>query len=62
MTARTIEHPETGTRRIEIRCDRCECLAPPAEAILAAHGLNRMGWTCSGGSHLCHDCAGEMGR
>lgn len=42
---------------VEIRCDKCGVLAPPAEEIMAGHGLNNMGWRCSGGKHLCPDHA-----
>lgn len=38
---------------IGIQCDVCETMAPDAEAIREGHGLNNMGWLCSGGSHLC---------
>ena len=41
---------------VEIRCDTCKRPAPPAAEIMAGHGLNRMGWKCSGGTHLCPDC------
>jgi len=42
-----------------IRCDEpgCEVKAPPSKEILAAHGLNRMGWRCSGGTHFCPEHA-----
>lgn len=36
-----------------IQCDVCETMAPDADAIREGHGLNNMGWHCSGGSHLC---------
>lgn len=38
---------------VGIKCDTCPTMAPPAADILAGHGLNNMGWDCSGGSHLC---------
>lgn len=38
---------------IGIQCDVCETMAPDVEAIQQGHGLNNMGWHCSGGSHLC---------
>lgn len=31
----------------------CEVMAPSTPEILAGHGLNNMGWRCSGGTHLC---------
>jgi hypothetical protein len=36
-----------------IVCDLCERQAPPRDEITKAHGLNRMGWHCTGGSHIC---------
>lgn len=38
-----------------IRCDahKCETIAPDGKAILAGHGLNNMGWRCTGGTHFC---------
>lgn len=44
--------PKTG-EYLGIQCDECEAMSPPAADILAGHGLNHMGWYCSGGSHLC---------
>lgn len=44
---------------VYIHCDICNRRAPPAEEILAAHGLNRLGWQCDGGTHLCPDHVGE---
>lgn len=34
---------------IGIQCDVCETMAPDADAIREGHGLNNMGWLCSGG-------------
>lgn len=45
-----IVRDENGAR---IKCDKCEVMSPPAEALLKGHGLNNMGWHCSGGTHLC---------
>ena len=45
--------PATGD--IQISCNTCGKLAPPAREIMAAHGLNRMGWHCMGGTHYCPD-------
>jgi len=39
-----------------ILCDICGIEAPPAKEILAAHGLIRLGWYCSGGRHRCPQC------
>lgn len=38
-----------------IGCDHdgCETMSPPADEILAGHGLVNMGWLCSGGTHYC---------
>ena len=41
---------------IGLQCDTCAKPAPTSAEILAAHGLNRMGWHCSGGTHICKDC------
>jgi len=41
---------------VRITCDKCGKPAPPAAEIMAAHGLNRMGWRCMGGTHYCPDC------
>lgn len=51
---------EGKTDWISIQCDGCGAAAPPAEEIRAGHGLNHMGWRCSGGTHLCPEC-GEKG-
>ena len=45
--------------RVDVRCDKCGIIAPPAEEIMAAHGLNRMGWHCYGGKHICPPCKDE---
>jgi hypothetical protein len=54
MTARR-EADDTcaSGHRIEIDCDICGVKAPPAEAIMKAHGLMNLGWYCSGGTHIC---------
>lgn len=44
----------------QIHCDVCDLPAPPADEIMKGHGLNRMGWKCSGGSHLCPVHAGAI--
>jgi hypothetical protein len=41
---------------IGLQCDTCSKPAPPSDKILKAHGLNRLGWHCSGGTHICADC------
>lgn len=46
-------------RQVSITCDGCGTKAPPASEILAGHGLNNMGWRCSGGTHLCPSCKPE---
>jgi hypothetical protein len=56
VSARTVTDEITGTARIEVRCDTCGTEAPPAAEILAAHGLVRLGWWCSGGRHICERC------
>lgn len=38
-----------------IHCDICNRVAPPPKEVFAAHGLNRLGWHCTGGSHICPD-------
>lgn len=42
-----------------IGCDApgCSVKAPPAAEIMAGHGLNNMGWRCSGGTHFCPEHA-----
>lgn len=40
----------------QILCDTCSRPAPSGGEIMAGGGLNRMGWACSGGTHLCPDC------
>lgn len=42
--------------KVEVLCDKCGTSAPPAKTILKAHGLVRLGWYCSGGTHLCPGC------
>ena len=42
-----------------IKCDKCATMAPDARTIMDGHGLNNMGWACSGGSHLCPRHAGK---
>lgn len=42
---------------IGIQCDACETMAPDVKAIQEGHGLNNMGWYCSGGTHFCPDHA-----
>lgn len=39
-----------------LKCDTCEKPSPTTQEIMAAHGLSRMGWYCSGGTHICTDC------
>ncbi len=39
-----------------IRCDSCTTMAPPPKEIQQGHGLNNMGWRCTGGSHVCPKC------
>lgn len=56
MSARIISDEITGARSVEVRCDTCGKHAPSAAEILAAHGLQRMGWACSGGTHVCEGC------
>lgn len=56
MTSRILEDEITHQPRLEIRCDTCGCLAPPATEIIAAFGLVRLGWYCSGGTHICAKC------
>jgi hypothetical protein len=51
-----IKRDEQTKEYIGIACNLCKADAPPAKEIMAAHGLNRMGWYCSGGTHLCPDC------
>ncbi len=46
----------TGENMVELTCDTCGAHAPPAVEILKNHGLNRMGWHCSGGVHICPNC------
>ena len=51
-----IERTEVdGKPWLTITCDAdgCDTVAPPADQILAGHGLNNMGWRCSGGTHFC---------
>lgn len=50
MVSRVVEN------KVELTCDTCGAHAPPAPEIIAAHGLNRMGWYCSGGVHVCPNC------
>lgn len=49
-----VRDKETG-EYVGIQCSEegCEVMAPPAKAIMEGHGLNRMGWECYGGTHLC---------
>jgi hypothetical protein len=51
-----IKRDENGDNP-QIHCDVCDRPAPPVEEIMAASGLNRMGWNCSGGVHYCPDHA-----
>lgn len=44
---------------IECSAEGCAVMAPPAKEVLAGHGLNNMGWHCSGGTHLCPEHAPE---
>lgn len=39
-----------------LQCDTCAKPSPSTAEIMEAHGLNRMGWYCSGGTHICGDC------
>lgn len=41
---------------IGLQCDTCEKPAPSTAEIMAAFGLGKMGWHCSGGTHVCPDC------
>lgn len=49
-----VRDPKTD-EYLGIKCDSpgCEIMSPPAEQILKGHGLNNMGWQCSGGVHIC---------
>jgi hypothetical protein len=38
---------------IGLACDTCHVAAPSAKEIIEGHGLIRMGWHCTGGTHLC---------
>lgn len=42
-------------RYLGLQCDApgCETMSPPAADIIAGHGLNQMGWNCTGGRHFC---------
>lgn len=55
-----IKNKETGAYS-GIQCDAkgCETKAPSAKEIMQGHGLNNMGWRCSGGTHFCPDHATE---
>jgi hypothetical protein len=50
-----IRNTETG-EYVGLKCDICPTMAPPASEILRGHGLNRMGWYCHGGTHICAEC------
>lgn len=39
-----------------LACDTCGAMAPPPADIIAGHGLIRLGWHCSGGTHICPAC------
>jgi hypothetical protein len=39
-----------------LKCDTCEKPSPPTDEIMRAFGLSRMGWHCSGGTHICPGC------
>lgn len=39
-----------------LACDTCGTMAPPPAEIIAGHGLIRLGWHCSGGTHICPGC------
>ncbi len=56
MSARTVKDEITGASSVLVQCDICSREAPPAAEILAGFGLNRMGWECHGGTHICPDC------
>lgn len=49
-------HRDTNGQYVGLICDTCAKPAPPTTDIMAAFGLSRMGWHCSGGSHICPDC------
>ncbi|API59613.1 hypothetical protein BSL82_10040 [Tardibacter chloracetimidivorans] len=51
-----IHKSEDGPSWGEVICDACGRGSPPAAEIIAGHGLNNMGWRCSGGTHFCPDC------
>jgi hypothetical protein len=51
-----IKRDDTTKEYLGIVCDKCEDPAPPAKEIMAAHGLVRLGWYCSGGNHICPKC------
>lgn len=36
-----------------IRCDCCGQPAPPTDNRIINHGLNGIGWHCTGGKHVC---------
>lgn len=50
-----IERDKTGDF-VRIRCDRCDCPAPPSDNLIINHGLIGLGWDCKGGKHVCAIC------
>lgn len=50
-----IKRDDASGEYLGIQCDEpgCETMSPPAAEVLAGHGLNNMGWHCSGGTHIC---------
>jgi hypothetical protein len=55
MVAKVFRKPTGHLDRIEIICDAegCDTASPDDTEVIAAGGLKVMGWTCTGGSHLC---------
>lgn len=51
-----IKRDEKTGEYVGLACDTCDKDAPPAKEIMEAHGLVRLGWYCSGGTHICPDC------
>ena len=48
-----INRDEITNEYLGITCDICDKAAPPAKEIMEGHGLNNMGWHCTGGKHFC---------
>lgn len=51
-----VKRDQSTGEYLGLACDTCGTMAPDSATIIAGFGLIKMGWYCSGGTHICPDC------